>query len=348
MSWISAVIALGVSALLGMIATRLSIPLAFRLGLVSHPNRIVPQHNATVACFGGVSIAAAALAGWGLFQATGLLTFNQQLPPGLIVGGILFLLVGVGDDIFAFRPGLKLALQLSAAMIAVIVGLGVPLPHKVIPAFSLSCLWIVGIVNAANLTDVCDGLLPGLSLLAFLFFGFWGSGSTLIPLVLAGACAGFLAFNRPPARIFLGDAGSHLLGSLLAFFTLSEATAHLRLSACLAMILVAGVPLFEMLFLIVVRARKRIPFWKGSPDHFSLRLQAAGFSRAQTDLIAMTVMAVFCGIAWMLLRDPPLSQQAALVSAATLIVTFSWWFLLQHEVGLAGASGQTAAGEHIN
>jgi UDP-GlcNAc:undecaprenyl-phosphate/decaprenyl-phosphate GlcNAc-1-phosphate transferase len=333
MSWINVCTGFVVSALLGIIATRAAIAVALSYGIMSHPNRIVPQHRTAVAYLGGLAVAVGTAASLVVLQALRWMPTYPLPQPflGLIVGSVLFLLLGLYDDLFSLRPAPKMVLQVSAAIIATLLGMAM-LPGKTLAGFVLSCIWIVGMVNAANLTDVCDGLLTGLSLLAFLFFGLFGSGNRFIAIVLVGACFGFLVFNRPPARIFLGDAGSHLLGFLLAFFSMSEVSARNHFSTYAAVALISAVPLFEMTFLVVMRTRKRLPFWRGSPDHFSLRMQAAGLSRLQTDLIAWTFMALFCGIARALLLNPRWRQQLFLITAAAFVLTVCWWFLARHEV----------------
>jgi UDP-GlcNAc:undecaprenyl-phosphate GlcNAc-1-phosphate transferase len=304
---------------------------------MNYPNGIVPQHKTAVAYLGGFGVALGAFASFGLFQILTVLgrvpgDRLRQFPWALTMGSALFLLLGLYDDLVVLRPAPKFALQILAACAAMFAGVTPRLTGIAILDVALSCAWIVVVVNAVNVTDVCDGLVAGLSLLAFLFLSFLGPEHRFVDIILAGACLGFLVFNRPPARIYLGDAGSHLLGFLLAFLTLGEVSARARLSAYVAMALVAGVPLFEVTFLAAVRTRKRLPFWQGSPDHFSLRLQAAGLSRGQTDLLAWAVMVLLCAFARLLLMDPPWPQQAAAIMAPVLILSQCWRLLLRYEV----------------
>ncbi len=119
----------------------------------------------------------------------------------------------------------------------------------------------------------------------------------ILALGAAGACIGFLFFNRPPATIFLGDAGSHLLGFLLAAVGILHFRNAPAWTSFVAACLVVAVPLFEFAFLFVIRVRKGIPWWRGSPDHFALRLQARGFSRLGADLIAWTAALILASVA---------------------------------------------------
>jgi UDP-GlcNAc:undecaprenyl-phosphate GlcNAc-1-phosphate transferase len=100
-----------------------------------------------------------------------------------------------------------------------------------------------------------------------------------------GACGGFLIVNWPPARIYLGDAGSHLLGYTLAVMTLPDpASIRVVPGSLLFGPLLLGVFLFELSFITTIRLNKGLKWWKGSPDHFALRTQAAGFSKVSTVL----------------------------------------------------------------
>jgi UDP-GlcNAc:undecaprenyl-phosphate/decaprenyl-phosphate GlcNAc-1-phosphate transferase len=120
--------------------------------------------------------------------------------------------------------------------------------------------------------------------------------------VTIGATLGFLVFNRPPATIFLGDGGSHLLGFIVGATLLSVTSSTMQPSwkHAAASVVACGVVLLEVALLMYSRTRTGIPWWRGSPHHFSLRLQARGLSRLATDVVAWSVAAVLCAIAWFL------------------------------------------------
>jgi UDP-GlcNAc:undecaprenyl-phosphate GlcNAc-1-phosphate transferase len=186
-----------------------------------------------------------------------------------------------------------LLLQTGAAIGVVSLGLsGHPLHNRMVDA-AMSVAWIVTLVNAVNLTDVCDGLVAGLAAVAFAAFGALGWVEWNFAAVAIGTLAGFLLFNGAPASIFLGDAGSHLLGFVMAVVGLG-AFAQPGATPITAgpLLLTVGVFLFELMFLIRMRRSRGVPFWRGSPDHFTLRLQAAGLSRWATVVIAWSAAAV--------------------------------------------------------
>ena len=295
---------------------------ARRRGIVSHPNPIIPQHTEAVAYLGGVGvaigIAAAMLAGW-------TLDHRSIAPLFVWLPALLFLALGVVDDLRPFTALQKLLLQSTVAALAAILGfradvVGIPFVDA-----ALGVAWIIALVNAVNVTDVCDGLVAGVSIPLFLGLAVLHRGFAPLTLAVAGACLGFLVFNRPPATIFLGDAGSHLLGFLAAVLS------PLSTQQFPAALLIAGVFLFEMAFLIVVRTRKRLPWWKGSRDHFALRLQARGLSKAQTDFAAAGVGTLLAAMA-LGARELPVQGQVALLAGATLLVVLLGRLLLRWEV----------------
>ena len=277
-------------------ATRLARSFAWRFGIVNQPNAIVPQHTRPIAYLGGVGIAAGT-AGVLLLADRLDWTSHTVARADLMVGGVLFLALGVADDLRPFQPFPKFALQVVAAAIVTYLRTRFgPGGVDLLPAL-LSLLWIVTLVNAVNITDVCDGLAAGLACIQFAALAVLVPADTLWALVIAGSCVGFLFYNLPTASIFLGDAGSHLLGFWLAALTLDLMDSGRSMAQVMQALLIGGVPLLELVFVTTTRIRKGIPWWRGSPDHFSLRLQAAGLSRWTTDTLAWTVMLLLAGLA---------------------------------------------------
>jgi len=260
---------------------------------VNAPNPIVPQHTRPVAYLGGVGVAAGAASGACAAVAAGA---ALALPAGAYVGFSLFLALGAYDDLRPLGAGEKLGLQCAIAAAAAALGLVAPVTTVVAVDLVLATGAIVLLVNAVNLTDVCDGLVAGLAALAFATWGVLDPTLRPAAWALSGGCVGFLLFNRPPASIFLGDAGSHALGFALATLALVSAERRGDAVPLAAGALLSGVFLFELAFLVRVRARKGLPVWRGSPDHFALRLQARGLGRGATDLVAWSA-GLLCGIA---------------------------------------------------
>jgi UDP-GlcNAc:undecaprenyl-phosphate GlcNAc-1-phosphate transferase len=277
-----------------VVGTLMSRYAAIGLRFVSHPNPIVKQHKWPVAYLGGVGVFLGYLAG--------ISCLRTESPVAVLAGmrrfalpAFLFLALGICDDRKAFSAPPKFGLQVVVALIAVLLGNRFVVPGSSFAGVFLSTLWIVTLVNAYNMIDVCDGLAAGISAIALAALSFENAAGGTHPIAACGAALGFLVFNFPPASIFLGDAGSHLLGFLIASFSMTLFGGRGPWPYGPEVMLISGIPLFELVFITVIRLRKGLPWWRGSPDHFALRLQAAGLSRLQTDLcgwFAAALMAI--------------------------------------------------------
>jgi UDP-GlcNAc:undecaprenyl-phosphate GlcNAc-1-phosphate transferase len=198
---------------------------------------------------------------------------------------LAMLLLGVLDDRFSLSPLAKLVSSLIAGALTVFVitqSLGRSIPW---PATLLAVVWFGGVVHALNLLDNMDGLAGGIALIATTFVA-WLFAPALGPFVLqlllavAGSLAGFLYWNRKPARLFMGDAGSLFLGGILgaaSLVPLIDSQAEFYRSAILVL-LVLNVPLFDTSFVLALRRLAGRKATKGGTDHVSHRLVSLGFS----------------------------------------------------------------------
>jgi UDP-GlcNAc:undecaprenyl-phosphate GlcNAc-1-phosphate transferase len=298
-------------------------------GIVNHPNPIVPQHRQPVAYLGGIAVALTIAI---VVSIARPLSEVASVPARIAVPAILFLFIGTWDDLRPLSPFRKLLFQCVASTVAVAMGLlwrisGIPALDAV-----ASFLWFLVVVNAFNVTDVCDGLVAGLAVIALLFVVSRGSEIAL-PWITTGALLGFLVFNRPPASIFLGDGGSLLLGFLVAASLVSNPLASARADWKLvaAGFFAVGVFLFEVALLVYARVRKGLPWWRGSPDHFSLRLQACGLTRWQTDVLAWGAAILLCTVAYHLPRLPDMLAAGAII-LVILLLAGAFQLLLRWEV----------------
>jgi UDP-GlcNAc:undecaprenyl-phosphate/decaprenyl-phosphate GlcNAc-1-phosphate transferase len=324
---------LAVGAFGGFAATWLMRQLALEFGIVSHPNPIARDYRGSVPYLGGPGIAiGAALA---LYLAPGA---DPHLRWPVVGGFIAFALLGLVDDLSPLQPLPKFLAQFAICAI-------VNLLH---PTWSLwkitgwvwvdlfgASLWLVMIVNAVNFVDVCDGLAASVALTTLLCWVWVApSGPATLYCSVAGALSGFLWWNKPPARIFMGDSGSLALGYLLGVAALDQFAEPpmrplpLRL---LALLFFAGVPLFELVFITTMRIRKGIPWWRGSPDHFALRLQHAGVSKERVDLLAATATIILWFSGFVLVRASSMKALAVLLLVIAGL-TACWKRLLKWEV----------------
>ncbi len=284
--------------------------LALRWGVVARPGgRNV--HRSVVPRLGGVAIYLALLLPLaGLFIVDSSIVSVVRLQAvkagGLLVGATLMVLVGVVDDSRGLPAAVKLSAQLVVSALAFACGfridaISVPLlgilPMGVF-AFPMTLLWITGIINAVNLIDGLDGLAAGVVLFAGLtnFAIAYIDGAVFIAVISAamtGAVLGFPIFNFNPARIFMGDSGSYLLGYVLGTSVLvgsqKASTAVALLVPCLAM----GVPIFDTLFSMLRRYLERRPLFSPDRGHIHHRLIDMGLTHRRAVLTIYAASAVF-------------------------------------------------------
>jgi UDP-GlcNAc:undecaprenyl-phosphate GlcNAc-1-phosphate transferase len=199
------------------------------------------------------------------------------------------LAVGILDDRHELRPAIKFGGQVLVALLVAAAGVRVTLfVHNSLFSYVVTILWIVTVINAFNFTDNMNGLCAGLGVIAaFYFAAFSGAAGHYLVALLAslvcGAVAGFVPYNYPGARAFLGDSGSHLVGYLLAVLAIlphfHTADAP-RAWAVLSPLLILAVPLGDLVQVVLLRWRRRKPFYIGDHNHLSHRLVRAGLSPA--------------------------------------------------------------------
>jgi UDP-GlcNAc:undecaprenyl-phosphate GlcNAc-1-phosphate transferase len=279
--------------LLSAMATAALRPIARRLGVVAPP-RADRWHERPTPLLGGVAIMLALL---------GCAAFLPALPPPvrvLLAGGCALFLLGLLDDVRPLRPETKLFGQMAVA--AATIGFGLDLGATASPAVNaaFTFLWIVGLTNAFNLLDNMDGLAAGVAAIAvsFRLVFFIGEGEAVaadLAAGLVGALLGFLVFNTAPASIFLGDAGSMLIGFLVAGLTLVSDSAHTRsaVSVVVLPVLVLLVPIFDTVFVTCTRILANRAVSAGGRDHTSHRLVQLGLS--EREAVGILYVASFLG-----------------------------------------------------
>jgi UDP-GlcNAc:undecaprenyl-phosphate GlcNAc-1-phosphate transferase len=270
--------------ILALFLTLLAVPLcasiAFRINLLDIPDGKVKKHEKPIPYLGGLAL----YGGFVLpFLLVGLLESHIVF---LLLGSSLLLLVGLIDDMVALMPHQKWLGQVFASVYFIEAGFYLKEQFFLSHSWSipLSALWILTITNAFNLVDVMDGLATTIAISAatsFLVLAILFNQSELIFLFSAflGALFGFLWYNWPPAKIYLGDTGSLFIGGFLATVPfLFDWGVHAPFGF-LAPVIILGIPLLELVSLIVIRSYKGIPFYKASPDHFSMYLRVLGWSK---------------------------------------------------------------------
>lgn len=297
------------AALMSFALTRTAIRVLARIGLVSVPD---PNHPEPVPLGGGIAVWTTVGASLMLLGGIGHDVREVAL---LFLGSSVLFVAGVWDDVRLLQPRTKLLIQLGAASAMVISGVTFPLGEGLTwLAVPVTVLWFVGVCNAFNLVDNMDGMLPGVAAVAALFVGLFAlltgrPETALASWIVAGACAGFLPFNLPPARIFLGDSGSMFLGFLLAGLAIGESWRGLTNLAftILAPTLLLAVPIFNTTFVTITRKLSGVPLSRGKADHINYRLLAHGLSRGRALLAVYVLSAVAGSLGLLVLRLAPMA-----------------------------------------
>lgn len=277
----------------------LVIKLAIKIGAIDQPNHR-KVHSRTMPRLGGLAIFLA-------FLLCVLFALEISGPIlGLILGATIVFLTGVMDDIYELSPWIKLLGQFVAASVAIYFGIVVEfvtnpfngllnLGYFSIP---LTLLWIVGISNAINLIDGLDGLAAGVSGIAALTMGIVAlvQGQTEVALaafILVAAILGFLPYNFYPARTFMGDCGSNLLGFILGCLAIMGTAKSAALISLFIPIVILGIPIFDTFFAIIRRINKRAPIFGADKDHLHHRLMAMGMSHRGSVFLIYTISGFF-------------------------------------------------------
>jgi len=302
------------------------IKLAPRLQFVDVP-QARKVHSNPVPRVGGIAMAAGLLIAWAVW---GHLTVPNI---ALIAGIVVLLIFGVWDDRVTLSAGTKLIGQVIAVLIVMIFG-GIKIgsitlsDRHVLPDFialPLTFVFLVGVTNAINLADGLDGLaggttmmcLAGLALLAFTVANSQVGGAALL---IIGVVLGFLRFNTYPARVFMGDSGSQLLGfsvAVLAVLLTQDATGPL--SAALPLLLL-GIPIIDTLLVMVERiAAGHSPF-RADRNHIHHRLLALGFDHHEAVMAIYVAQSTFFVSAWFMRYEADVAIAIVFVMMAALFI----------------------------
>lgn len=329
------------AGLIAFVGTPLTLIVAQRIGLVAVPNAR-RTHSVTTPLMGGVAI-------WAAFVIS-LLIFGRGSAEylelsAIIVGGTVMSGVGFIDDRVSLGPLQKLAGELAAALILVLGGVGTHLfPHPFeIGDIVLSVVWVIGVCNAVNYMDNMDGLAAGVAAVAaasFLMLAALNGQALVASLAAAllGACLGFLVYNFQPAVTFMGDAGSLLLGFMLAVLGIKLNFPHInQASTWMAPIVVLGLPLFDAAMVTISRFRRGVSVVQGGADHTSHRLARLGLSHRRVVLALYSVGAALGLLTVFMTQSQPLT--ANLIFAALGLAALGALWVLETIYGQPPASG---------
>ncbi len=275
--------------------------LAFKVGAVDRPDAR-KVHDHLIPRLGGLAIYL------GMVGAVLLLMDLTREIIGLLLGCTAIVIVGIWDDICQIPAKVKLAGQITAAL--VLVAFGIQIDWLTNPfdgilyldwyiSIPLTVFWIIGFTNTVNLIDGLDGLAAGVSIIAsisvfLMAIHMHQTDSAMITLALAGAAFGFLQYNFNPAKIFMGDTGSMLLGYTLAAVSIMGVVKTAATIALVVPVIALGLPILDTVFAIVRRKMSGVPIFQPDKGHLHHRLLAMGMSQKQA-VLAMYCISVFLG-----------------------------------------------------
>ncbi len=329
-------LALGAAAVVLLLAP-LTARLAWRIGAVAQPG---PRHvhREPMPTLGGLAMVVAVLGvAWLARALPGPAGLLEPWPlVGLTLASVPIVLLGVYDDVRGASPWWKLGVQAASALILWLSGIGIPLLTNPFGGsvetgwlgLPLTLLWVLAVTNAINLIDGLDGLAAGV--VAIVAASLWWTARTHADLYVMFICAltigatlGFLRYNFPPARQFMGDTGSQFLGLTLAAVTLLENRKGTATVSLLFPLVALILPIADSAFAFLRRAARGHHVFRGDDQHIHHRLLRLGLSPRATTLLLWGVSAV-CGlmaVAFSLLPRGP-AVLAVLVLAAALVAVF--------------------------
>ncbi|MCM8532843.1 MAG: undecaprenyl/decaprenyl-phosphate alpha-N-acetylglucosaminyl 1-phosphate transferase [Lentisphaeraceae bacterium] len=293
------VFAFSIGIPLTLIARRMGI----RLGLVDQPDDYRKLHKKPMPLSGGYGIYLTIIIVIGTLVIIGnhefqILAERQKDCLYLLLGSTLMLTMGALDDVYDMRPRYKIIIQLFAASACYIGGfkigvISIPFGQSLdLSSFSyfVTIFWFLGCMNAINLLDGLDGLVGGLGLfvMATLLINSLIRGDifgVILTSVIAGSILAFLIFNFNPASIFLGDAGSMLIGFLIAALSLKVSNKAEATFTLLVPFIAIGLPVFDTFAAILRRWGRRVPVSSADRKHIHHVLLAMGFSTKRVVLI---------------------------------------------------------------
>ena len=355
-----------VAAFVGSLAaTWLCKKIAIKFGIVDRPDDLVKTHKGPIAYLGGVGmligLTVGVLAGIGCLRNEEFFSPALKWLLGILGGGAIACFIGLADDIFDIKPKQKILGQAAAAVILLLVGitpnlyritdpLNLPMPHnlEMILSIFIVIFFVLGATNSLNLLDGLDGLCAGVTaiitvamLLLAVHLATWGSSEVGDPvriticLGLVGVVCGFLPFNRYPAKIFMGDAGSMLLGFMVAALMLLFAEGIPRW--WMASIVVFGLPILDTAVALVRRLLNHRPLFVSDRGHIYDQMIDRGIPLKKTVAICYVLASIYAviGLVMSQIRTRYAAAVYVFVFAVSAIIVWKKGYLKMK--GLRGA-----------
>ena len=291
-------------------------------------------HTGKIPRLGAVGFVPAAIIG-GVFFCVNYPEARPMEYIPLAIAAFIIFFFGVLDDFIEMRAKRKLAVQIVATLLVLLSGktfktigtFALPVPVS----YFLTFMWISGLINAFNLIDGVDGLCGGLSALIFTTLGiiYLHTSPTMAAFcfVVASGIAGFLLYNKPKAKIFMGDGGSQTLGFLIAALPLYNSGSGFEVNKAFSMVLLTAIPVIDTMAAMIRRKREHRSFFSPDRAHLHHKLMNIGLDSVQILLLLLSIQVLLCvAVASSLLLDT--SKGAILICSVWLIVLGA--FILLH------------------
>ena len=354
--WIKVMLAILIAFVVSFALTPVVKILAQKLGAMDVPGEARRVHDHPIPRMGGLAIFLGFIVSMLLF-----VDITQEVR-GILLGSIIIVITGVIDDIISLRAWTKFLIQILSAVIAVLHGVvinvvsnpnvfssqeAIVLGWLAIP---LTVLWIVGITNSVNLIDGLDGLAVGVSTIScvtILVVALLVSepNVALIVAALAGACIGFMPYNLNPARIFMGDTGSLLLGYVLATVSVLGLFKFYAIVTFVVPVLALAVPLSDTLFAFCRRILHGQSPFHADRGHFHHKLMDLGLNQKQAVAILYAISATL-GLAAVVLTTKGTIRIALLILALLIgfvVCAFIRKSVHKHHIDVELQEAQAAA-----
>ncbi len=296
-----------IAAVIVYILTPLMGRLARRTGVVDTPSDERRMHEMATPLLGGLGM----YIGW--LIAVMLLVRVDRPVWGIIGGATIVVALGLFDDLYELEPIVKFIGQLLAIGVAIyfdisVTRIGVPFTHTLIYfptiiSILFTAFWMAMIINMVNFIDGLDGLAAGVCGISAITFAIIAMSTNfpsmaIVAAILAGATFAFLRFNFHPASIFMGDAGSMLLGFVLACVSIESVMKGTAAVALVLPLLVLGVPFIDLSLIVWRRWRRGVPFYSPGQDHVHHDLVLVhGFSQRKSVLLLYSWCVLLSGLA---------------------------------------------------
>ncbi len=325
------VITLAVAFAISFATTPIAKSFAHKVGAIDVPKDARRIHTQPIPRLGGLAIFLGFVLSVVLFSV-----IDKQLQ-GVLLGAVVVVVVGVIDDIVQLKAMVKLVFQILAALIAVYHGVKIEFLSTLsffgsgeffslgFLAIPITIFWIVAITNSVNIIDGLDGLAVGVSAISSIVMlvisivvsdNIANDNIAIVMAGLVGACLGFMPYNLNPAKIFMGDSGSLLLGYVLATVSIIGLFKFYALVSFVVPFLVVAFPLFDTAFAFIRRILKGQSPMHADRGHLHHRLIDMGLSQKQAVAILYSVSALLGLVAVVLTTN-------GLMRAILIIVTFA-------------------------